>query len=300
MASNSPSNPSPSGSLSLSASTLNFGNVQIGSTKSISLSLTNTGSQSATVQVSSVTVSGTGFTGLSVTLPASLAAGQSITLTIDFTPKSSGSASGTVSIESTAANSSLAVSLSGAGLAPGQLGLSPASMTFSGVTVGGQQNQKGTLTAGSASITISSASWTGSGFSLGGITFPVTIPSGQSLPYTVTFAPQAAGTVSGVVSFVSNASNSPTNETLTGTALQAAPHHVDLSWNPDTSGVQGYYVYRGTQTGGPYAKISALQGGTSYIDSSVSSGQTYFYVVTALGTNSLESGYSNEAVAAVP
>jgi hypothetical protein len=172
-------------------------------------------------------------------------------------------------------------------------------MTFPGVTVGGQQDQTGTLTAGSASITISSAGWTGSGFSLSAITFPVTIPSGQSLPYTVTFAPQVAGTVSGAVSFFSNASSSPTTQTLTGTALQAQ-HHVDLNWNPDASGVQGYYVYRGTQTGGPYARLSALQGGTSYVDSSVSSGQTYYYVVTALGTNSLESGYSNEAVAAVP
>ena len=38
----------------------------------------------------------------------------------------------------------------------------------------------------------------------------------------------------------------------------------------------------------------------SYTDSSLISGQTYFYVVTAMGTNSVESGYSNEAVATVP
>ena len=64
--------------------------------------------------------------------------------------------------------------------------------------------------------------------------------------------------------------------------------------------MQGYYVYRGNQTGGPYSKISSLLPATSYIDASVSSGQTYYYVVTALGSGSQESGYSNEAVAAIP
>ena len=38
----------------------------------------------------------------------------------------------------------------------------------------------------------------------------------------------------------------------------------------------------------------------SYHDSGVSSGQTYYYVVTAVGVNSAESGYSNETVAVIP
>jgi len=46
-------------------------------------------------------------------------------------------------------------------------------------------------------------------------------------------------------------SSSLLTENLTGTALQTAQHNVDLSWNPDASTVQGYYVYRGNQTGGP-------------------------------------------------
>jgi fibronectin type 3 domain-containing protein len=76
---------------------------------------------------------------------------------------------------------------------------------------------------------------------------------------------------------------------------------VDLSWNADTSPVLGYYVYRGGQSGGPYLMISPqLQTGTSYTDASVVSGQTYYYVVTALGPNSLESAYSNQAVATIP
>lgn len=100
---------------------------------------------------------------------------------------------------------------------------------------------------------------------------------------------------------MSNASNSPLNETLAGTGQQSAtPHSVDLSWNPDAPSVRGYYVYRGNQTGRPYTKISALLPATSYVDATVSSGLTYHYVVTALGTGSVESAYSNEAVAPIP
>ena len=297
------STPSPApgaGNLSVSASTVNFGSVPVGSTKATSVTLSNSATQTATVQVSQVAISGQGFRLTGVALPTSLAPGHSLTLTIDFTPSAAGNATGTVAITSTAATANVSVALSGNGMASGQLAVNPANMTFPSVAVGTSQNQSGTLTAGSSPINVSSATWQGTGFSLSGITFPVIIQSGQSVPFTVTFAPQAAGTISGAISFVSNASNSPASESLAGTALQAAPHSVDLSWNPDASAVQGYYVYRGNQTGGPYSRVSTLLPATSYIDASVTTGQTYYYVVTALGSGSLESGYSNEAVAVVP
>jgi hypothetical protein len=301
MASTSTSSPAPTaGSLSVSASTVNFGSVPVGSSKSTSVTLSNSATQTATVQVSQVTISGQAFSLTGITLPVSLAPGHSVTLSIDFTPTSAGSASGSVAIISTAATANISVALSGNGMASGQLAVNPASMTFSSVTVGTSQNQTGKLTAGSSPITVSSANWQGTGFSVSGISFPVTIQSGQSVPFTVTFAPQAAGTASGGISFVSNASNSLLSESLTGTALQTGQHSVDLNWNADASTVQGYYVYRGNQTGGPYSRVSTLVPATSYIDASVTAGQTYYYVVTALGSGSLESGYSNEAVAVVP
>lgn len=297
----SPSNPTSPGSLSVSASTVSFGNVQVGSTKSLSLTLSNGATQTSSIEVSQLTVSGQAFSMMGVTLPTTLAPGHSLTLTIDFKPSAAGNATGSVAITSNAATANISVTLSGNGMASGQLAVNPATMSFSSVAVGSSQNQTGTLSAGSSPITVSSATWQGSGFSLTGITFPVTIPSGQSVPFTVTFAPQAAGSVSGGISFVSNASNSPLNESLAGSGQQSATQHsVDLTWNPDASSVQGYYVYRGNQTGGPYSKISALLPATSYIDSSVSSGLTYYYVVTAVGNASVESAYSNQAVAVIP
>jgi len=68
-------------------------------------------------------------------------------------------------------------------------------------------------------------------------------------------------------------------------------HTVVLNWSPEPS-IQGYYVYRGGQTGGPFAKVAGLQTAASYTDNTVSSGQTYYYVVTTLSP--LRSAYRFE------
>ena len=190
---------------------------------------------------------------------------------------------------------------SGGGAGAGQLAVSPATMNFGNVAVGQNSVQTGTLTAGSSDITVSSAAWNGEGYSVSGITFPVTVPAGQGVQYTVTFAPQTAGSSSGSITFDSSAANSPTAETLSGIGTQASSHSVALSWDASTSQVSGYNVYRGTKSGGPYSKLnSALLSSTDYTDSNVQSGTTYYYVTTAVDSNHLESTYSNQASAAIP
>jgi fibronectin type 3 domain-containing protein len=87
---------------------------------------------------------------------------------------------------------------------------------------------------------------------------------------------------------------------LTGTGAAPPQHSVDLSWN-GTSTVVGYNVYRGSQSGGPYTKLnSVLDASTTYTDSSVQAGQTYYYVTTAVDSSGAESGYSNQIQAPVP
>jgi len=75
-----------------------------------------------------------------------------------------------------------------------------------------------------------------------------------------------------------------------------------LNWTASTSSnVTGYNVYRATQSGGPYTKLtSSPVVGTSYTDVTVLAGQSYYYVTTAVDSSSNESVYSNEATAAVP
>ena len=187
------------------------------------------------------------------------------------------------------------------GVGAGQLGVSPSTMNFGNVAVGSNATQTGTLTAGSSDITVTSAAWNGAGYSLGGITFPVTVPATQSVRFTVTFAPQSAGSAPGSVAFHSDATNSPTTETLAGNGTQQSTHTVTLSWNPSTSQVVGYNIYRGTVSGGPYTKINpVVNASTGYTDGSVQSGQTYYYVATSVDAQNSESAHSNQATAIIP
>jgi fibronectin type 3 domain-containing protein len=89
---------------------------------------------------------------------------------------------------------------------------------------------------------------------------------------------------------------------LTGNGVVAPSHWVDLNWDAGTgSGVVGYNVYRLSVSGGPYSKInSALDASTTYTDNTVTSGQTYYYVTTAVDGSGNESGYSNQVRAVIP
>ncbi len=286
------------GFLSATPSTLAFGSVQVGNSTSLSQSLTNTGASS--VIISQANLSGTGFSISGLSLPLTLTASQSVTFTATFAPTAAGAASGSLSVVSNASNSPLTINLSGTGTAAGTLAVSPTSLSFGNVTVGSSASLNGSLTASGTAVTVSSASLTNGEFVLSGISMPVTIPSGQSTTFAVTFKPQASGATSASLSFSSNASNSPAVQSMTGTGAAAVQHTVDLSWtaSPD---VVGYNIYRGTAAGGPYAMINtSLDGSTTYTDGTVVSGTTYYYVATAVNSESQDSGYSNQAQAIVP
>ncbi len=45
---------------------------------------------------------------------------------------------------------------------------------------------------------------------------------------------------------------------------------------------------------------STLESSTAYTDSTVQSGTTYYYVVTAVDSSGSESNYSNQATAVIP
>jgi fibronectin type 3 domain-containing protein len=108
-------------------------------------------------------------------------------------------------------------------------------------------------------------------------------------------------TVSGTVTVTSNATNSPISISLSGTGTQAVAHSATLTWTASTSSVVGYNVYRSTISGGPYTLITGSPvAGTTFTDTSVQAGVTYFYVVTAVDASGNESAFSNEALATVP
>jgi len=287
------------GSLSDSASSLSFGNVQVGSSSTQSETLTNSGGSTLTVSQANLTGSAFSISGL--TLPLTLIPGQSFTFGTAFAPTTGGSVSGNIAVMSNASNATLTISLSGTGAVSGQVGVSPATLNFGSVVVGQTANMTATLSATGSSVTVSSASSNSPEFTLSGVSFPFTIAAGQSAPVTVTFTPQASGTASASVSFASNASNTPTVESLTGSGTAPPQHIVALSWMDTSSGVVGYNIYRGSISGGPYTKInSALNATTSYTDSTVQAGLTYYYATTAVDGTGRESGYSNQVPAVIP
>jgi hypothetical protein len=190
---------------------------------------------------------------------------------------------------------------SGSGGGSSQLIVSPASVNFGNAAVGSTQNQTGALSATGASVTVASATWSGQGYSVSGITFPASVAAGKTVSYTVSFTPQAAGSTPGTISFISDASNSPSTQTWAGTGTQASPYTVALSWAASTSSVAGYNIYRGTLQSGPYGRLnSSLLPGTNYTDASVQSGATYYYVATAVDSSDVESTFSDPATAVVP
>ena len=287
------------GTLTANPASQAFGSVQVGSTSNKSQTVTNTGGVAVTISQASMTSARFSLSGL--TLPTTLTANQSVTFTVTFSPTSAGAVSGTLAVTSNASNSPLNVALSGTGTAPGQLSVSPATLTFGNVTVGANSALSGTLTASGASVIVSSASINSSEYALSGISLPKTITAGQSVSFTVTFTPNAVGTANASLTFASNATNAPTVESLTGAGVAPQPHSVDLSWDPSTSAdVVGYNIYRQPQ-GGSFSKInSSLDSSTTYTDNQVLGGQTYIYAVTAVDSSGVESARSAPVQVTVP
>jgi hypothetical protein len=287
------------GLVGVNPTSVSFGTVQVGSTQMHTDVITNSGGSS--VSISNATLTGAGFSTSGLNVPLTLAAGQSLTFNIIFSPHATGSVSGNLALTATGSVSSVNISLSASGGAAGQLSITPATVSFGNVTVGASQSQTGTLTASGASVTISSAASNNAEFGISGLALPLTLNAGQSASFTLSFTPQASGAASGSLTFASNAANTPVVASLTGTGMLAPQHSVSLSWTASTSTVVGYNVYRGAQTGGPYTMISSGSvTGTVYTDSTVQAAQTYYYVVTAVDGSGGESVYSNQVQAVIP
>ena len=79
-------------------------------------------------------------------------------------------------------------------------------------------------------------------------------------------------------------------------SASALDRQVRLSWTSVKDAVS-YNVYRSTTAGGAYVEIASGIMDTTYTDTDVTNGTTYYYVVTAVDSFNTESDYSNEASA---
>ena len=218
--------------ISVTPTSVSFGTVTIGNTSSQAMQIANNGT--ADLTISQVSVTGTGFSYSTFPLPATVPAGQSTTLTANFKPASAGNVSGSISIVSNASATPMAISLSGAGQSSNQgspvIAATPTSINFGNVVVGNLTSELLTVSnTGTANLTISSLTQSGTGFTWSGLSVPATLTPGQSANLSIDFDPATTGSQSGSISLASNAAGSPLVVSLTGTGT-AATHQ--LSANP--------------------------------------------------------------------
>jgi len=286
-------------SAEVTPASVNFGNVTVGTTDTQTMRLANTGTSD--LMITKISASGTGFSASGLSIPQTIAAGQSTTFTASFKPTSIGAKSGSIAISNNAGGSPLSIPLMGSGVTTNaKLSASTTSLNFGIIAVGTTNSQNVQLkNTGNTNVGISSVTTAGTGFAASGGA-NVTLTPNQSVEVAVRFDPKAPGGVAGTLTITSNA---PTVQVaLAGQgAGTPVPHTVSLSWAPSLSAVIGYNVYRGSVSGGPYNRLNpSIESLTSYADQAVSGGQTYYYVVTAIDSKNIESPFSNQASVTVP
>lgn len=277
------------GNLNVSPSSVTFAGTQPGASQSQIVTLTNSGLSSITVTQAPLTGAGFSMNGLS--LPLTLAAGQSTKFNVSFSPTASGSATGTIAILSNASNPNLTVPLAGSATPlQGQLVVTPATFSVGSVTVGKSGSATGTLSATGGDVTIMSASSNNSRFALSGLSLPVTIPAGKSATFSVSFSPQTSGSANATLTFASTAFPSTTSAAITGTGTaaqgQLAITPTTLSLGSVTVGKSGTATGSLAATGADVTITSASSNNSRFVLSGLSlpatiqAGQSAEFTVT--------------------
>jgi hypothetical protein len=103
------------------------------------------------------------------------------------------------------------------------ISVSPSSVNFGSVAVGGSVSQSVTISnSGGSALTVTQASTAASGITITGANLPMTVGAGKQSIITIVFSPQSKGAVSGNVTVMSNASSSPSTVAVSGTGVTAA------------------------------------------------------------------------------
>ena len=233
------------GTLTFSPSSLSVGNVAIATSHSTAVTIKNTGTAAVTITGEGVHAGQFSISGLAV--GTTIAAGASATLTIKFSPTSTGLSAGYITIASNATNDYVQYSVNGTGVHAGELVATPSSVSFGSVPLGSKNTQTVQLkNTGAVALTISSDSLSGTGFSVQGLatTPTLTLQAGQTTSFTMAFAPTTAGAATGNLTLKSTAADSSLTLALNGTGLSAA-RAISLS---TTSLNFGNEVVGGTST----------------------------------------------------
>jgi hypothetical protein len=200
-------------------SSLGFANQQIGTSSAPqAVTLANTGT--TCFQFSGAQITGD-FSQTNSCAAAGVPAGSSCSYSVTFTPITSGTRTGTLTVTGTdgVTTTSPSVSLSGTGLTPPNVSLSTASLAFGPQPVSTSSSaQVVTLTnTGQEPLNITAIS-AGAPFSQTN-NCPTSLAGGTACSISVTFAAGVVGTQTGTLSISDNAAGSPQTVALSGTAV---------------------------------------------------------------------------------
>ena len=233
--------------MSVTPSSVSFGNVANGATGTQVVTLKNIGT--ANLVVSSETVTGAAFSvnGFSA---QTLAPNSSMSFNAVFAPTAAGGASGSISVSTNLPGSPTAIPLTGTGTQPG-ISVTPSTVSFGNVADGTSVPQVITVkNTGTANLVVSSATASGTGFSVTGFTAQTLAPN-STLTFNAVFAPTSPGAVSGSVSIATNLSG-PTTVALNGTGTQPAmsvtPSSVSFGTVADGTGSTQAVILKNTGT----------------------------------------------------
>jgi hypothetical protein len=215
------------GNPTLSPGSLTFSGQAIG-VASAPQSITLTNGQSLTLDITSITFSGTNSGDFTQTnnCGSTLAPGGTCTINVTFTPGGPGTRTALLNINDNGANSPQTASLTGTGITP--VTLSASSIAFGGLLTGSSSTAKPVTLTNNQSVALTNIniSISGSTAYTQVNTCGTSIPANGQCTITVTFAPTSAGAQSGTVNISDSASNSPQSISLTGSAM------LPVSLNP--------------------------------------------------------------------
>lgn len=240
----------------------------------------------------------------SVSVPASILVPANATSATFSASAAAVTTAQTATLQASAGGVTQSVSLQLNAAAP-VLTVNATSINFGSVDLNTPSTQSVVLSStGTQAVTVSGAAVSGTGFSMTGASFPITLNPGQSATLSVQFDPTATGSASGQLTISSNSSTSGTVLiALNGTGLSTA-HSVTLTWAAPTNTpvpVSGYNVYRAIAGSSSYQMVNGSEiTQTTYMDSTVQSGQTYDYYVESVDPSGVQSSPSNTTAATIP
>ncbi len=177
------------------------------------ITVTSSGGLPVTFTAASVTA---GYQIAANTCNGSLAPGGACTVSILFHPTVLGSEPGTLTLGGTMVGSPVSVTLSGNGLSPGVLTVTPGTLSFGTIAVGTDSPAQIVTVSntGGANLSLSTPVLNGD-YQLTASTCGATLPAGQSCTLSIAFAPTTAGTRAGQIT-LSGAPSTSATVTLAG------------------------------------------------------------------------------------